>query len=129
MNEVKLYDGDIEEKAKREYEQKYLNKFIEAEIDNAIDHCKIYFKVIGVSAELKYIHQTHVEDLLQIYVQLYCKSYIKTVKNSVQIYNADGIVCGFGGGVNYMDRFIKVIDKQDFKDILKSKVNNIIHEL
>jgi hypothetical protein len=125
-----LYDNQIEKEIKKEYEKKYLDKFVEADNDVKGDD-KIYFKVSKINVELQLVMYEGGE-MIQTNVRLMCKNYIKLHKGDITIYNTekeDDFACGFSGLINYIDRFIEVIDKQTFKDILKTNVNNIIHSL
>lgn len=138
-----MINSDINEKniLEKEYEEKYLGKFVEYHnyrTKGDIKDSTTYFKVSYVEVEINLV-EFEEGKMLQAKIKLGCKNYIrvynKTKINEVKVvsisYRTDKedlyYICE-ELSIN-IDRFVKIIDKQTFKNILKTEVNNIIHTL
>lgn len=137
-----MINSDINEKniLEKEYEEKYLGKFVEYHnyrTKGDIKDSTTYFKVSYIDVEFNLV-EFEEGKMLQTKIKLGCKNYIRiynrTKINEVKVVS---ISCKTDEDLYYIceelsiniDRFVKIIDKQTFKNILKTEVNNIIHTL
>lgn len=126
---------DLNNELVKDYKEKYLGKFVEYHRTKGdIKDSTTYFKVSYIDVEFNLV-EFEEGKMLQTKIKLGCKNYIRIYNktNEVKVvsisYKADeGFYICEELSIN-IDRFIKIIDKQTFKDILKTKVNNIIHTL
>lgn len=100
----------------KEYEQKYLNRFVEDIVPYT--SIKRYYKICKVKL------------MSNNYIQFSCFSYILISCSGIEIaeeFNKPTTI--FSGKISDLDKAIKIIDKQKFKDILKETINKLIHNL
>lgn len=130
-----MVNSDTNEKniLEKEYEEKYLGKFVEVKILDRFGEntCTDYFKVDKVNVNLEYI-EVDEGNFVQVKIDLLCQNRIRDFI-SIDRKRRIRIETVYDEGCSYLkdniDRFVKIIDKQTFKNILKTEVNNIIHTL
>lgn len=105
-----------------QYKDIYLNQFVK--ITSAISGTIYYCKIAGVDI---------IPTTLNYIIKLWCTSRIEIgeIYTTIEIRDSDldHSYVVFYNSVDNLEKYVKIIDKQDFKDLLKNEVNKLIKTL